>query len=120
MSPPTSRGDRPHRPGKASDLLDHGPVAPGSPQPPEDSDLALPHERDEATGTASTAQPGSGTAGEQQREQMQQAADDLAQGQVDTDLHASPGLDAQRRQELLDEAARPSGRAQGPGPGRRR
>lgn len=102
-----TRGDRPHRPGKASDLLDHGPIAPGAPLPAGDADLALPHERDEATGTASTAQPGTGTAGENQREVMQQAADDLAQGQVDTDLHATPGLDAQRRKELLDAALPP-------------
>ncbi|MBB2487652.1 hypothetical protein H5407_20645 [Mitsuaria sp. WAJ17] len=110
--------DRPRRPGKASDLLDHGPMAPGSPPPaPQEADLALPHEREEATGTASTALAGRRTAGERQREVMRQAAADLAQGQVDTDLHASPGLDAQRRQELLDEAARPPARSPG---GRRR
>lgn len=115
MASKRSHGDRPHRPGKASDVLDHGPVAPGSPLPADDRDLALPHERDESSGTASTAGPGSGAAGERQREVMGQSAADLAQGQVDTDLHASPGLDAQRREELLEEAARPPARG-----GRRR
>lgn len=100
-------GDRPHRLGKPSDGLDHGPVAPGSPLPPDDHDLALPHERDESSGRASTAPHGSGPAGERQREVMGQAAADLAQGQVDTDLHGTPGLDAQRRKELMDPAAGP-------------
>ena len=118
MASKRSHGDRPHRPGKPSDVLDHGPVAPGSPLPPDDQDLALPHERDESSGSASTARPGTGTAGERQREVMGQAAADLAQGQVDTDLHATPGLDAQRRKELLDEAAQPP--APGPGGSRRR
>lgn len=102
MNSKRATGDRPHRHDKASELLDHGPVAPGSPLPARDSDLALPHERDEACGTASTAQPGTGAAGERQRKVMRQAADDLAQGQVDTDLHSTPGLDAQRRKALTE------------------
>ena len=100
--------DPPRPSGKASELLGHGPVAPGSSLPARDRDLALPHERDESTGLASTAQAGSGAAGQRQREVMKQAADDLAQGQVDTDLHATPGLDAQRRRALLEANRRPS------------
>lgn len=53
--------------------------------------LPLPHERDEKTGqTASEPTP-----------EMKQAYDDIEAGQVDTDLRATPGLDAQRRRELL-------------------
>lgn len=48
---------------------------------------ALPHERDESAGdTAAEPDP-----------VIQQAARDLQQGQVDTDLRATPGLDAARR-----------------------
>ncbi|MGM9512892.1 hypothetical protein ACS5PK_01415 [Roseateles sp. DB2] len=88
--------------GKAIDMRHHGPVAPGSSLPHKDKDLTLPHERDESTGAASTGQSGSGTAGERQRELMGQAAADLAQGLVDTDLRSSPGIDAQKRRELVD------------------
>jgi hypothetical protein len=51
------------------------------PEPP------LPHERDE--GATRTAGPIDS--------QVAQAAKDLADGQVDTDLRATPGLDAARR-----------------------
>jgi hypothetical protein len=43
----------------------------------------LPHERDQSTG-AQQAAP---------RKDMQQAASDLADGQVDTDLHNQPGIE---------------------------
>jgi len=53
--------------------------------------LALPHERDESTGqTAAEPDP-----------VIVQAARDIAAGLVDTDLHNTPGLDAQRQKELL-------------------
>ena len=68
----------------------------------------LPHERDEAAGNQSTAKPGHGAAGESQHRVGKQAADDLAQGQVDTDLHATPGLDAERR-DALTRPAKPRG-----------
>ena len=49
--------------------------------------LELPHERDESTrSTASAPDP-----------DMQQAQKDLQEGQVDTDMRATPGLDADRR-----------------------
>ncbi|NIM41114.1 MAG: hypothetical protein GTN84_08415 [Hydrogenophaga sp.] len=53
--------------------------------------LELPHERDEGLETtASEPDP-----------VIEQAGRDLASGQVDTDLRATPGLDAQRRERLL-------------------
>ncbi len=62
------------------------------PRPP---DLRLPHEHDQsAVDTTSDAiDP-----------MMAQAARDLAAGQVDTDLHNQPGLDAERQRELLKRA----------------
>jgi len=54
-------------------------------------DLPLPHERDESTHmTAAAPDP-----------QMVQAKRDIDAGQVDTDMHATPGLDAQRRARLV-------------------
>ena len=53
--------------------------------------LALPHERDEsAQTTASTPDP-----------VMVQAKRDIDAGLVDTDMRATPGLDAERRAELV-------------------
>ena len=89
-------------------LLDKSPVAPGTVQPDaapdHDDDVQLPHERDQSVGTDATGGMGSGAAGEQQRAVIGQAHDDLEQGQVDTDLRATPGLDAQRRDRLLKDA----------------
>ena len=68
------------------------PHAPGQAAPSEAGvGLPLPHERDESIGmTAATPDPA-----------IEQARRDLAAGQVDTDLRATPGLDAQRRKDLL-------------------
>ena len=68
------------------------PHAPGQSAPSEAGvGLPLPHERDESIGmTAATPDPA-----------IEQARRDLAAGQVDTDLRATPGLDAQRRKDLL-------------------
>lgn len=52
--------------------------------------LDLPHERDQSLQTTK-AQP---------EPAMKQAASDLEQGQVDTDMRSTPGLDAERRQQL--------------------
>ncbi len=54
------------------------------------SRLELPHERDQNL-PATAAQPAP---------VMKQAARDLEQGQVDTDMRSTPGLDAQRRKQL--------------------
>lgn len=61
--------------------------------------LRLPHERDEQADPA-----GSSSAGGHAR--VHQAARDLARGLVDTDLRATPGQDAERREWLLRQAAR--------------
>lgn len=53
--------------------------------------LKLPHERDETLGAA----------GRSPRKVIEQARRDLEAGQVDTDMRATPGLDAQRRRRLL-------------------
>ncbi len=60
------------------------------------NDLRLPHERDEST-SVEPPKP---------REVMRQAKADLDAGLVDTDLRATPGLDAQRRAELLRKTRR--------------
>ena len=57
----------------------------------EDQALPMPHENDQAIGSA----------GSKPRELMERARRDLEAGQVDTDLHNTPGLDAQRLDELL-------------------
>jgi hypothetical protein len=51
----------------------------------------LPHERDQIPEAA----------GDQVRADMRQAHHDLEQGQVDTDMRATPGLDAKRRKKLV-------------------
>ncbi|MEK8029434.1 hypothetical protein AACH06_01260 [Ideonella sp. DXS29W] len=56
-----------------------------------DPDALMPHERDEtAQHTAPEPSP-----------VIKRAFDDLEEGQVDTDLHNTPGLDAERRDDLL-------------------
>ncbi|WP_416762939.1 hypothetical protein ACNI65_10660 [Roseateles sp. So40a] len=89
-------------------LLDKAPVAPGSVKPDatpvHNDDVQLPHERDQSVGADATGGMGTGAAGEDQRAVMGQAHEDLKQGQVDTDLRATPGLDAQRRDRLVKDA----------------
>ena len=93
-------------------LLDQAPVAPGTQapdaQPQHEGGMQLPHERDQSVRGDSTGSHGTGAAGERQREVMGQAGDDLKQGQVDTDLRTTPGLDAERRDRLVPGPA-PSG-----------
>lgn len=63
----------------------------GAKAPRLNPDLPLPHERDEMIGaTAQAPDP-----------MMVQAQRDLDAGLVDTDMHATPGLDAQRRTRLV-------------------
>jgi hypothetical protein len=63
----------------------------GAKAPLSPSGLKLPYERDESTNvTAELPDP-----------LMVQAKRDLDAGQVDTDMHATPGLDAQRRARLV-------------------
>lgn len=53
---------------------------------------SLPHERDQQN-NATNPRPDP---------QMRRASRDLRRGQVDTDLRATPGLDAERRGEMVD------------------
>jgi hypothetical protein len=66
------------------------PRTPGDASRPEGP--SLPHDRDQqAAATHPEPDP-----------QIRRAARDLQQGQVDTDLRATPGLDAERRGDLVD------------------
>ncbi|MFG6431764.1 hypothetical protein [Roseateles sp. LYH14W] len=60
---------------------------------------SLPHERDQQI-DATHPDPDPG---------IERAAQDLQQGQVDTDLRATPGLDAERRGDLVDGGERGAG-----------
>ena len=64
------------------------PRAPGSAPPaPDDEHLELPHEREQSTETTAPAPD----------PEMTQAHKDLEAGQVDTDMRATPGQDADQR-----------------------
>lgn len=63
--------------------------------PVRQAKLKLPHERDESAGAA----------GQAPRQVIEQARRDLEAGQVDTDMRATPGLDAQRRRRLVKSPA---------------
>lgn len=64
---------------------------PAAAEPPPPEDLALPHERDEASGQTS----------HQPDPVIHQAKRDIDRRLVDTDMRATPGLDAQRREALV-------------------
>lgn len=81
-SPPRRRPRAPTPPAEPS--LPPGPL-------PPNSGRKLPGERDDAMDSD----------GHTSGELMRQAARDLAAGQVDTDLRATPGLDAPRRRKLV-------------------
>ena len=81
-------------------VLSKGPTSPGQGADSGSDKVQLPHERDESVGGDATSGQGTGAAGEDQRRTGRRAAADLAQGQVDTDMHATPGLDAERRDAL--------------------
>jgi hypothetical protein len=67
--------------------------APVLPSPSPAAALALPHERDESRAAAAAAVEPDVV--------MVQAKRDLDAGQVDTDMRATPGLDATLRAELV-------------------
>ena len=71
--------------------------------PPADTDpvLPLPHERDTSVGHVDP----------EPRPRIRQASRDLKEGQVDTDLRSTPGLDAQRRRKVTP--GKPTGQRQG-------
>ncbi|RZL33872.1 MAG: hypothetical protein EOP35_16930 [Rubrivivax sp.] len=62
---------------------------------------SLPHDRDQQAASAG--------AGAGPNAHIEQAAEDLKQGQVDTDLRATPGLDAKRRGGLVEGGERSAG-----------
>lgn len=63
----------------------------GAKAPLSDAGLALPHEREESADiTAKAPDP-----------MMVQAKRDIDAGLVDTDMHATPGLDAKLRERLV-------------------
>lgn len=80
------------RPPSPANLVSRTPRAPGSmPAKPEDEHLQLPHERDEDSDmTDGEVDP-----------VILQASKDLERGLVDTDMRATPGLDAQKRERYV-------------------
>jgi len=69
------------------------PIAPGSGEQNSGAgrNLPLPHEHDQRTGEVDP----------QPDDVIRQAKDDIDAGQVDTDMRATPGLDAARRARLV-------------------
>ena len=68
----------------------------------KDVALPLPHERDESAHNVA----------EKPDPMMVQAHRDLEAGMVDTDMHATPGLDAERRRKLVPgPGGKPPGKA---------
>jgi hypothetical protein len=86
--PPTAQ------PVKSAAVVAQAPLAPGSTSSPEGVALPLPHERDESPNSLAAAPD----------PVMQQAKRDIDAGKVDTDMRATPGLDAKRRGELVPGA----------------
>jgi hypothetical protein len=87
---------------------------PASSASPSTSAPLLPHERDEGATPSTDAPTRSGGGGDAR---IGQAARDLTNGQVDTDLRATPGLDAARRRALVGSGRPHSGGASKPAPG---
>jgi hypothetical protein len=83
---------RHHRDRNSTTTVGEAPIAPGT---RDDSDagrdLPLPHEQDQRTGEVDP----------QPRDVMLQAQKDIEAGQVDTDMRATPGLDAAERARLV-------------------
>ena len=97
MTPPTPHGDADSRPAQPLPIkgpanVRNSPIAPGSASPTGGEDLPLPHERDESAATAVATEPDP---------VMVQAKRDIDAGLVDTDMHATPGLDAALRKEMV-------------------
>lgn len=87
-SPPEEK-----KPNSPANMVSRTPRAPGStPMDEEEEHLQLPHERDEN---------GVMTDGEV-RPEIEQASRDLENGLVDTDMRATPGLDADQREQYVE------------------
>lgn len=88
---PKAEPPAPDHPVTGPAQVGQAPQAPGTSPAPQGRGLPLPHERDESTGVAEEAP----------REVIEQAARDIERGLVDTDMRATPGLDAGRRRQLV-------------------
>jgi len=82
------------RPVEGPAVVGKAPLAPGAGSPSKGVGLPLPHERDESTHSVATKPD----------PVMVQAHRDLEAGLVDTDMRATPGMDAQRRAALVPGA----------------
>lgn len=101
---PAAQDGRPEAPIDDATRKIRGAAAASGPQAGDgsaaDDPMRTQYERDQSS-DATAQQP---------REVMRQAARDLEAGQVDTDLHGTPGQGAERRHELLEqEKARTGG-----------
>jgi hypothetical protein len=92
-TPSTKRASK-VRPAKGPAAVGKAPLAPGAGTAVKGVGLPLPHERDESTRSVA-AKPDP---------VMVQAHRDIEAGLVDTDMRATPGLDAQRRAALVPGA----------------
>lgn len=86
--------DAPEAPADPADLTADRPRTRGDASRPDGP--SLPHDRDQQA-VATNPEPDP---------HMRRAARDLQQGQVDTDLRATPGLDAERRGDLVEGGER--------------
>ena len=93
-STPAIKRAKKARPGQGPATEGKGPLAPGAGTALKGVDLPLPHERDESTHSVA-AKPDP---------VMVQAHRDIEAGLVDTDMRATPGLDAQRRAAMVPGA----------------
>ena len=88
-----TRARSPTRPSSPSNTPnDPSALAGSSGEAQSSSALPLPHERDQAVGDVQRPPD----------PVIEQARRDLQQGQVDTDMRATPGLDAERRKRIVD------------------
>ncbi|MDO8904244.1 hypothetical protein [Hydrogenophaga sp.] len=109
VPPPHKPSDLPSKqPPSPANMVSRTPRAPGSkPAGSDEEHLQLPHERDQNTQM---------TDGKPSRV-MVQAAKDIENGLVDTDMRATPGLDAgQRAQDVPGPGGRPGKQGDPSGP----
>jgi hypothetical protein len=86
----------PLHPGSGPMHVKRAPEAPGAVSAPDtDDELKMPHERDQSAEDSTAKKPDA---------HMVQAKKDLDAGQMDTDMRAVPGLDAERRAKAVGGA----------------
>ena len=90
------------QPADRAAALGEAPIAPLAGGAAKDVALPLPHERDQSMNSVA----------DKPDPVMVQASRDIEAGMVDTDMRATPGLDAHRRAELVPGAGgKPPGKA---------